>query len=79
MGSIIVDGGHKLYGDITIHGAKNAVLPILAATILNKGENIIRNCPDLKDVRATIKILEHLGADIKRDGDTLAIAIRRQV
>ena len=48
MSKIIVTGGKKLKGEIEIEGAKNAVLPILAATILNRGENVIKNCPMLK-------------------------------
>lgn len=73
MSKIIIEGGQALSGSVAVHGAKNAVLPILAATVLNQGINIIHNCPDLKDVRITIEILEYLGAKVTREGDTLYI------
>ena len=57
MSKMIITGGKKLSGTVSVHGAKNAVLPILAATLLTKDISIIKNCPDLKDVRHTIEIL----------------------
>lgn len=68
-----INGKAKLNGSVRLHGAKNSALPILAATILVKGECVIHNCPDLSDVRATVKILESLGCSVKRDGNTLII------
>lgn len=73
MSKMIITGGKKLSGTVSVHGAKNAVLPILAATLLTKDISIIKNCPDLKDVRHTIEILTYLGAKVKRTGDTLII------
>lgn len=73
MSELIIEGEHKLAGEIEIQGAKNSCLPILAATLLSSGENIIHNCPSLSDVDAAVKILEYLGCRIKREGHTLLI------
>ena len=73
MGKIIVNGGIPLAGDVRIHGAKNAVLPILAATVMVGGVHIIHNCPDFSDVVITIEILKSLGAKVTRDGNTLTV------
>ena len=62
-----------LYGEARVHGAKNSVLPILAAAILCPGTSVIRNCPDLSDVRASMAILEHLGCGVRREGDTVEV------
>ena len=58
MGKIVVSGGKPLCGSIAVHGAKNAVLPILAATVVVGGVHIIENCPELSDVATTVEILE---------------------
>lgn len=73
MSKLIVVGGQKLKGEITIEGAKNAVLPILAATVLNEGLNVIRNCPDLKDVETTLEILDNIGCKVTRENDVVMI------
>ncbi|MBR2500601.1 MAG: UDP-N-acetylglucosamine 1-carboxyvinyltransferase [Clostridia bacterium] len=73
MSKLIVKGGRRLTGAVNIQGAKNAVLPILAASILTKGKSVIHNCPKLNDVGVTIEILRFLGADVKREDDTLII------
>ncbi len=73
MSVLLIDGGRKLEGSVRVHGAKNSVLPILAATILNSGINIIENCPRLKDVESSVDILRHLGCSVERDGDTLIV------
>lgn len=65
MSKLIVTGGQKLKGEISIEGSKNAVLPILAATILNGGVNVIKNCPQLKDVEVALEILKSLGCKVK--------------
>lgn len=61
MGKLIVHGGNRLSGNIKIHGAKNSVLPILAATVLCGDECIIDNCPKISDVEITLEILKSLG------------------
>ena len=68
-----VTGGRRLEGAVRVHGAKNSVLPILAATILNGGISEIENCPHLTDVETSIKILRHLGCRTVRKGDTLSV------
>ena len=45
MQKLLIEGGHPLCGDVAINGAKNSVLPILAATLLADGESVIDNCP----------------------------------
>lgn len=56
-----ITGGTKLSGETVINGAKNSVLPILAATVMNGNINVIRDCPNLKDVRTMLNILEAIG------------------
>jgi len=73
MSSIKVVGGEQLKGEVKIQGSKNAALPILAATILNKGINRLCNCPKILDVFHMIKILEDLGCKTLWEGDTLVV------
>ena len=73
MSHYVVRGGQALRGEIPISGAKNSVLPILAATLLNGGRNVLHNCPDLRDVRSAIRILAHLGCKVVREGDTVTV------
>ncbi len=73
MEKIIIEGGIPLCGEARVHGAKNSVLPILAASLIVSGISVIHNCPDLSDVRASIKILVNLGCRCSREEDTLII------
>lgn len=73
MSAITVNGGHKLSGVIRLQGAKNSALPILAGTVLCRGECEIHNCPELSDVRAGIAILKHLGVRVRRQGRVLLV------
>ncbi len=61
MSKLIINGGNRLTGKVNIQGAKNSVLPLLAATVLCRGTSVIHNCPRLSDVDASINILKHLG------------------
>lgn len=61
MDKLRVIGGSKLQGEITISGAKNAALPILCAVLLTDEPVILRNVPNLNDVKTTIRVLEQLG------------------
>lgn len=79
MGKIIVNGNIPLSGSVSIHGAKNAVLPILAATVMVGGVHIIHNCPNFSDVSITIEILESLGAQVTRSGSTLTVDTRGEL
>lgn len=66
MDKFVIEGGRKLAGTVRIQGSKNAVLPILAASLLAaKGETLINNVPDLADVKTMLKVLEKLGAKVK--------------
>ncbi len=62
-------GGNRLKGSIEISGAKNAALPIMAATILVEGETVLRNVPDLADVRQMQVLLAKLGVKSERDDE----------
>ena len=66
MEKLRINGGKKLEGKLSVQGAKNSVLPILAASILINGESHLENCPNLKDVNAAISILAHLGCKVTR-------------
>ena len=73
MNSYIIEGGRKLEGEIDVSGSKNASLPIIAATILNKGTTIIKNVPEIRDVKMMCSILEILGCKITKEDNTLII------
>ena len=62
---LLVKGGNKLRGEVTISGAKNAAVAILPACLLVKGNCRIENLPDIKDVKLFLRILEQLNADVK--------------
>ncbi len=73
MQSIVIEGGKRLKGDVTISGAKNAALPILCATILAPGENTLTNVPGLKDVSTMGQLLGCLGAKVEASDGTVTI------
>ena len=73
MGGYVITGGRSLSGEIAVSGAKNALLPILAASILNDKEVVIHDCPDISDAENMIEILRTLGCSVKREGNTLVI------
>jgi len=73
MERILIEGGKGLKGEVTVGGAKNAVLPLMAACILNSGVNNFTNVPDLADVRTMVKLLEILGAKIEFKNGNLSI------
>jgi UDP-N-acetylglucosamine 1-carboxyvinyltransferase len=73
MSQLLVKGGRRLEGEVFIQGAKNSVLPILAATLLTKGQVELRGCPRLRDVDASIRILETLGCSARWEGDSLVV------
>jgi UDP-N-acetylglucosamine 1-carboxyvinyltransferase len=70
---IIINGGNRLSGQLRVDGAKNSVLPILAATVLNKGISIIHECPEISDVFATMRILKYLGCKVKKENNTIIV------
>ncbi len=73
MDKIIVEGGHRLCGEVRISGAKNAALPILISSMLADGVNTYANVPNLRDIDSTILLLSNLGARIETSGDTVQI------
>ena len=73
MDKVLITGGKRLQGEVEISGAKNSALPIIASSILSADECILSNVPLLKDIQTIKKLLESMGARIKREGDTLAV------
>ncbi|MEO5566167.1 MAG: UDP-N-acetylglucosamine 1-carboxyvinyltransferase [Luteimonas sp.] len=79
MQKIVVHGGTPLRGEVRISGAKNAVLPILCAGLLGDAPLVVRNVPDLHDVKTTLRLLAELGAGITVDGASTIIIDPRTV
>jgi UDP-N-acetylglucosamine 1-carboxyvinyltransferase len=77
MDSLMIKGGVPLSGDVEVSGAKNAVLPILAATLLTAEPCVIRRVPNLTDVRFMAEILRRLGAEVRFEGDTIRVQARK--
>ncbi|MBQ9491220.1 MAG: UDP-N-acetylglucosamine 1-carboxyvinyltransferase [Firmicutes bacterium] len=73
MGKYFITGQKKIDGSINLIGSKNSALPILAATVLNSGENIIHNCPDISDTHTAMQILKYLGCKVKYQNHTAII------
>lgn len=73
----MIKGGVPLAGEVQISGAKNAVLPILAATLLTSEPCVIRRVPDLSDVKYMSEILRWLGAEVKIDGGTVHVRAKK--
>ena len=71
MEALVIDGGKPLCGSVAISGAKNAVLPILAATVIGGGTIVLHHCPDITDVALAAEIIAYLGGSVKRLGRTL--------
>ncbi|MDP4117891.1 MAG: UDP-N-acetylglucosamine 1-carboxyvinyltransferase [Bacillota bacterium] len=68
MSAYIIRGGNYLNGEIRIGGAKNSVLPIMAASILNLSTTVLLDCPCISDVDISVEILRRLGCKVWRDG-----------
>lgn len=73
MDKFIINGGRKIVGEIKVDGAKNSVLPILAATIINSGESVIHNVPEIKDVDTIIELLKSIGCKCCFENNTLCV------
>lgn len=73
MGAYHIIGGRPLCGEIRIHGAKNSVLPILAAALVSGGCCTIHNCPEISDVATALTILQTLGCAVRRSADSVII------
>src|SRR5580765_5170321 len=77
MDSLLIKGGVPLHGDVEISGAKNAVLPIMAATLLTSEPCTIRRVPNLSDVRFMGQILTWLGAQVRVEGDSIRVHAKK--
>lgn len=73
MLSYIVEGGRKLEGETYASGSKNASLPIIAGSILNRGITKLYNVPNIKDTQMMFEILKKLGCKIKRNNGKIII------
>ena len=73
MDKLVIEGGVKLKGEVTVSGAKNAALPILAATLLTDQPCIIKGVPDLRDTNSMVKILRSLGKNAELDKGVAAV------
>lgn len=73
VSKLLIDGGRILGGEAKVQGAKNSALPILAASLLSKGESVFFGCPKLSDVESSVRILRYLGCKVKRSGHTLLV------
>lgn len=73
MSRIVIEGGERLRGELTIQGSKNATLPMLAAALLVRGEVVLSNCPDITDVRETVCLLRHLGCQVEQKQDEIRV------
>ena len=71
--SLMIEGGRRLSGDLTVQGAKHSVLPILAACILSGDVCVLQRCPHLEDVDTSIDILRHLGCAVRWNGPDLEV------
>jgi len=76
MDKIIIEGGNRLVGEVTAGGAKNAVLPLMAAALLVDGWMTITNVPKLRDIETFKILLNHLGSDIESDPENSSLKIR---
>ncbi|MEK7772997.1 MAG: UDP-N-acetylglucosamine 1-carboxyvinyltransferase, partial [Deltaproteobacteria bacterium] len=78
MDKIVIEGGNRLMGEVTVSGAKNAVLPLMAASLLVEDWNTITNVPRLKDIETFKVLLNHLGSEIIHDPGSGVLKIRTQ-
>lgn len=76
MDKLVIEGGRRLEGTVNISGAKNACLPILAATLLSDEKSVIKNIPALRDMSTMLKILKNFGVRVTQDGSTVTVEPR---
>jgi len=79
MDRYVINGGHRLEGEIKIDGSKNSVLPVLAATIISGKESVIHNVPELKDVDLLIGLLRTIGCKCFFENNTLIVKSNNQL
>lgn len=73
MDRFIVEGGHRLYGEVEVSGAKNAALKFVAAALLAPGRTVLHNVPRIKDIETMLAVMEELGVKTGLTGNTLLI------
>lgn len=73
MDKIVIKGGPKLKGEVEVSGAKNAILPIMAASLLSEEESVFENVPALSDVNTMVKLLRAVGARVHWEGGSLSV------
>ncbi|MDD5174221.1 MAG: UDP-N-acetylglucosamine 1-carboxyvinyltransferase [Candidatus Omnitrophica bacterium] len=73
MDKLVIEGGRRLHGTVSISGAKNASLPILAATLLSDDKSVIRNIPALRDMTTMLKILKNFGVRVQQDTSAVTV------
>ena len=73
MSELIIRGGNRLNGCLSVQGAKNSVLPLLAATLLTSETCVLHNCPAIRDVAISCEILNYLGCRVTREGHTVTV------
>ena len=73
----VIRGGRPLSGELRISGNKNAVLPMIAASLLTRDEVVLENVPDIRDVDSMLEIAAHLGVEISREDSTLRLRAAR--
>lgn len=71
--SFLVTGGTRLVGEVSVAGAKNSVLKLMAVALMAEGRITLTNCPDISDVPAMADVLRHLGCTVEITGDTVVI------
>jgi UDP-N-acetylglucosamine 1-carboxyvinyltransferase len=75
---LVIEGKHRLVGEVVIWGAKNAALPIIAATLLTADECLLENVPYIEDTRTMVRVLQHLGVAARFEGaNTLRVKATR--
>ena len=76
MSNYIIEGGKRLFGDTYVSGSKNASLPIMAASVLNRGITKLYNVPNIHDTQMMIEILKNIGCKVKRNQNKVVIDSR---
>ncbi len=73
MDKLVIEGGNRLVGEVSVSGAKNAVLPLMAGALLTDKPLTITNVPSLRDIRTLSGLLSHLGSEVEAEGEVLRI------
>lgn len=71
--SLSIEGGHKLNGSVTVSTSKNIAMGLLAASLLNKGKTVLKNMPNIEEVRRIVEVLQSIGVIIHWEGDDMQI------